>query len=162
MPSPNGFCGGLVGLAALLLAGRAAAQFGDPATDKAALLAFKANGNAANSILSGWTDGGDPCAEDSWDSRTSGWVGVMCDKIAPEGRVTVLYLPNAGLSGDIGALAPLTSMRLLSLSGNDGIYGDVLQLDEMGDLRQLRLGATSVSGRLGRGLIWIRNPWGVR
>ena len=157
----GGLLAGLL-LLATLLVDFAAAPAGSPATDKAALLAFKADGNSGNSLLSGWTDGGEPCAEGSWDSRTSGWIGIMCDKVAPKGRVTVLYLPNAGLSGDIRSLAPLTSMRLLSLSGNDGVSGDVLQLDDMEDLRQLRLGDTSVAGRLGRGLIWIRNPWGLR
>ena len=145
-----------------LLVDFAAAPAGSPATDKAALLAFKAAGNSANSLLSGWTDDGEPCAEGSWDSRTSGWIGIMCDKVYPEGRVTVLYMPSAGLLGDISDLAPLTSMRLLSLSGNHGVYGDVISLDDMEDLRQLRLGDTSVTGRLGRGLIWIRNPWGLR
>lgn len=150
----------------VVFAAHAAAQ-GSAASEKAALLAFKGDGNSGSSLLSGWTDATEPCAEGSWDSRTSGWVGVMCDKIAPEGRVTVLYLPGAGLVGDIGHLSLLTKTRLLSLSGNEGVHGDVTQLDSMSELRQLRLGETSVSGRLGRaaegrGLIWIRDPWGVR
>ena len=154
------------GLLALLLVGRVAAQLGSPARDKAALLAFKADGNTGNTVLSGWTDESEPCAADSWNSRAAGWVGVMCDTAAPKGRVTVVYLPNAGLTGNVESLAALSSIRLMSLKGNADIYGDVATLDRMGELRQLRLGGTAVAGDLGRAatgnqMIWIRNPWGT-
>ena len=148
--------------ALVLLAGRAAAQAGSPTTDKAALMAFKADGNSANAAMSGWTDDSEPCAEGSWDSRIYGWKGVMCDMVAPEGRVTVVYLPESGLVGDIVHLAPLKELRLMSVSGNPAVTGDLSSLGSLTELRHLRLGETGITGQLGRGLIWIRNPWGLR
>ena len=64
------------------------------ATEKAALLRFRAAGDPSNTLAS-WLPAlrSEPCAAGSSSSRDTGWYRVMCD--GPAGNVTYLSLPAA-------------------------------------------------------------------
>ena len=125
--------------------------------DQQALLDFKAGGDAASrSALQSWGVESEPCGAGGWNTLGSesggsgGWVGVMCDGAG--GRVTVVGLDSgsgSGIVGDVGALAPLGELRVLSLSGNRGVVGDVGRLGSLAELRLLWLSRTSVHGEVG-------------
>ena len=131
---------------------------GSAAEDKAALLAFKSDGNTANAALSGWTADSEPCDDASWDSRNAGWFGVMCDGPSSDsgfGRVTVVYVPNQGLVGDIAAFAPMANLRLLRLSNNVGVHGDLASLVKLVQVRHLKVHGSAVVGEVPKELIWV-------
>jgi hypothetical protein len=129
---------------------------GSAAADKAALLDFKAGGDAASRIrLRSWGAESEPCGAAGWNAVGSasggggGWWGVMCDGVG--GRVTVvdLYGGSGSVVGDVGALAPLGELRWLSLRTNRGVVGDVGRLGSLAELRTLWLDYTSVHGEVG-------------
>eukprot|EP01046_Picozoa_sp_COSAG06_P009285 COSAG06_NODE_482_length_15147_cov_9.932815_5_plen_358_part_00 len=138
---------------------------GSAATDKAALLDFKAGGDAASrdwlllsrNRLRSWGAESEPCGAVGWNTVGSesggsgGWYGVMCDGVG--GRVTVVslggYSYDSGIVGDVGALAPLGELRALRLRYNRGVVGDVGRLGSLAELRGLGLDRTSVHGEVG-------------
>lgn len=142
-------------LAVLIVAAfpAAAAQLSQQQLDeRTSLLAFKASGDPL-SFLSGWVPaGGAPCAGDSWASVSGGWYGLLCD--AAGGRVIYASLSlghDNGLGGDVSELAPaLGELRLLDLSYQLLVHGDVGVLAALPQLRYLHLAFTDISGALGQ------------
>ena len=108
---------------------------------RAALLAFKDSGGAANvSPLESWTaNGTGPCA-----AGGATWAGVGCS--GP--NVTALDLGTTRghyefehVAGDIGALAPLVQLTRLVLNGCFGVGGQVGDLAPLVRLATLDLSA---------------------
>ena len=130
----------LMDLQSGLLVRRAAPQ--TAAEQEAALLAFKTGGNGAG--LESWDAATEPCAA-GWNSQSLGWVGVQCD--AENGNVERLNLccDKTGLTGLLGALAPLTTLTYLSLS-RTRVSGDVAGLAALTQLRFLGLLHTDAAG----------------
>jgi hypothetical protein len=107
---------------------------------RAALLAFKASGGAANvAPLESWTANGTaPCG-----AGGASWAGVSCSG-GP--NVTALDLGTTRghyefehVAGDIGALAPLVQLTRLVLNGCFGIGGQVGDLAPLVRLTTLDL-----------------------
>ena len=71
----------------------------------------RAGGDADGDLVS-WEPSASPCG-DGWDSRTAGWAGVQCCESysgsscagANAGRVTLLWLYDTDVSGDVSAVA---------------------------------------------------------
>ena len=106
---------------------------GSAAADKAALLDFKAGGDAASrNVLRSWDAESEPCGAAGWNTMGSvsggsgGWYGVMCDGVG--GRVTVVDLYSIGygggrIAGDVGALAPGHSVPSHCVSARQQHWG---------------------------------------
>ena len=106
----------------LLLPPLAAAQ--TLAADKAALLAFKAGGDADDDLAS-WAATGtaEPCGN-GWQSDNLGWRGVRCTDHS--GRVTrVSFVNKAGLGGSVADLMALSALTHLELAGCSSVTGNV-------------------------------------
>ena len=111
---------------------------------RAALLAFKASGGAANvAPLETWTANGTaPCG-----AGGAPWAGVSCSG-GP--NVTALDLGTTRghyefehVAGDIGALAPLVQLTRLVLNGCFGVGGQVGDLAPLVRLTTLDLSAVA-------------------
>ena len=106
-------------------------------SNRAALLAFKASGNGDG--LGSWVNGSNPCVA---------WAGVTCGG----GVVTQLHRDPAtaasSLTGDVGQLAALSQLTVLSLSST-AVSGDVGPLAVLAQLTDLGLYNTAVSGDVG-------------
>ena len=111
--------------------------------ERAALLAFKASGGAANvAPLESWTANGTaPCG----GAGGAPWAGVSCSG-GP--NVTALDLGTTrghyefeNVAGDIGALAPLVQLTRLVLNGCFGVGGQVGDLAPLVGLTTLDLSA---------------------
>ena len=107
-------------------------------SNRAALLAFKASGNGDG--LGSWVNGSNPCVV--------AWAGVTCGG----GVVTQLHRDPAtaasSLTGDVGQLAALSQLTVLSLSST-AVSGDVGPLAVLAQLTDLGLYNTAVSGDVG-------------
>ena len=129
----------------------------DTACAANSLLAFKASGNGNG--LDGWVSGGDPCA-DSWAGvccGDGGWEYSQDSWTCPVGgaragaSVTGLHLfgtsgPFAGLTGNIGSLAPLGEALVTLDLTLTAVTGDVGGVGGLAGLANLGLSGTAVSG----------------
>ena len=119
------------------------------ATEKSALLAFKSSyePNERSADLSSWQEAhSEPCPRDS-SSYTNGWIGVMCNGDPEDGsRLSVIDLQFAGVGGDISHLGQLTELRVINLSENPGVRGDIAVLWALTKLTFLGLYGTRVHG----------------
>ncbi len=115
--------------------------------DKAALLAFKSSEatNEQCADLRSWQAGTEPCMGESSSSYTKGWTGVMCTHEG-DGRLSIIDLQFGGVGGDIKYLGQLTELRVINLSENPGVRGDIGRLMALSELVFLGLYGTSVHG----------------
>jgi hypothetical protein len=117
-------------------------------SEKAALLAFKSSAAANEQCadLRSWQPGTEPCTMESSSSYTNGWTGVMCTS-EKDGRLSVIDLQFGGVGGDINHLGQLTELRIINLSENPGVRGDISALMTLTKLVFLGLYGTSVHGQ---------------
>ena len=130
-------------LVLLLLPPLAAAQ--TLAADKAALLAFKAGGDADDDLAS-WAATGtaEPCGN-GWQSDNLGWRGVRCTDHS--GRVTrVSFVNKPGLGGSVADLMALSALTHLELAGCSSVTGNVGGTAALGTIQWLSLADTAVVG----------------
>lgn len=116
--------------------------------DKAALLAFKARGDANNNLAS-WSGATEPC-RDGWNSKDAGWRHVMCCAsyrgyvcTGPNtARITYVGLNNMpGLRGALQDLTPMNALVHLTVSQCAGVSGQA-NFREMRQLTELNLYGT--------------------
>lgn len=115
------------------------------ASDRSALLAFRAAVGGRRSFVWNATDGASHC----------NWGGVQCE----DGRVTAVRLPGFSLSGSIppGTLSNLTRLRTLSLRLNH-LSGPIpADLSQCVELQNLYLQGNLFSGSLPDSLFGLRS-----